>query len=212
MVLINLLQYQIWDLPVNKSECPKAIYLSSKMASRDRKVLDDLNIRYIINATREVDNEFEDANDDHFSYHRSVDAPFSLVVSSFWQHLNVIVARCVVADSESADISGFFEGCWAFIDEAFQQESSVLVHCAQGSPFPADKSPRKGYAEIHLLGVSRSPTIVVSYLVGMQGWRLDTAYSHVRQMREEVQINRGFYRQLHLLDSRLHGTGSKSCK
>jgi protein-tyrosine phosphatase len=52
--------------------------------------------------------------------------------------------------------------------------------------------------------VSRSATIVVSYLVGACGWRLPAAYAHVQRHREVVDINRGFYRQLLQLDARLH--------
>jgi len=155
----------IWDLPLQEEEehgRRRALFLSSKMASRDRKALDDLNIRYIINATREVDNEFEQTENGRFVYH-----------------------RCLIADNESTDIAQHFEACWAFIDDAFRNGSGVLVHCAQG--------------------VSRSPTIVVSYLVGVKGWRLDDAYTHVRRMREAVHVNRGFYQQLCQLDALIHG-------
>lgn len=139
----------------------RGLFLGSKFPSRDRKALDDLHIRHILNVTWEVTNEFEDSDD--FTYH-----------------------RCVVADKESEDIARYFEECWAFIDDAFRQGSSVLVHCAQG--------------------VSRSATIVVSYLVGACGWRLPAAYAHVQRHREVVDINRGFYRQLLQLDARLHDT------
>jgi hypothetical protein len=44
-----------------------------------------------------------------------------------------LLRRCVVADKESEDIARYFEECWAFIDDAFRQGSSVLVHCAQGN-------------------------------------------------------------------------------
>jgi len=45
----------------------------------------------------------------------------------------------------------------------------------------------------------------VSYLVGVKGWRLDDAYTHVRRMREAVHVNRGFYQQLCQLDALIHG-------
>jgi hypothetical protein len=52
-----------------------------------------------------------------------------------------LLRRCVVADKESEDIARYFEECWAFIDDAFRQGSSVLVHCAQGKTTTHDDTP-----------------------------------------------------------------------
>lgn len=54
---------------------------------------------------------------------------------------------------------------------------AVLVHCK--------------------MGVSRSASTVIAFLMKQQGWTLDEALNHVRERRPIVQPNEGFLKQLH---------------
>ncbi|KAL0175932.1 hypothetical protein M9458_028262, partial [Cirrhinus mrigala] len=47
------------------------------------------------------------------------------------------------------------------------------------------------------MGVSRSASTVIAYLMKQQGWALDHALNHVRERRPIVQPNEGFLKQLH---------------
>jgi hypothetical protein len=67
-------RWQIWQ--TRGAGEGRGLFLGSKFPSRDRKALDDLHIRHILNVTWEVTNEFEDSDD--FTYHRSASLLSSL--------------------------------------------------------------------------------------------------------------------------------------
>lgn len=76
-----------------------------------------------------------------------------------------------LGDSPQAHIGLHFDRCCAFIDSG-----STVVHC--------------------LLGVSRSPTIVASYLVWKHGMTAKEAMALIQQKRACVSPNFGFLSQL----------------
>eukprot|EP01015_Nassula_variabilis_P017222 TRINITY_DN2697_c0_g1_i10.p2 TRINITY_DN2697_c0_g1~~TRINITY_DN2697_c0_g1_i10.p2 ORF type:complete len:147 (-),score=43.27 TRINITY_DN2697_c0_g1_i10:135-575(-) len=78
-------------------------------------------------------------------------------------------------DSENYNILEHFESCYNFIDEGLKY-TNVLVHCAAG--------------------VSRSPTIVIMYLVKKQNMTVGEAFSFVQAKRSCIQPNKGFLEQL----------------
>jgi len=63
------------------------------------------------------------------------------------------------------------------------QKGNVLVHC--------------------FAGVSRSSTIVISYLMKKLNWSYREALEHVRKQRWVVNPNPGFVRQLKRLETKL---------
>jgi hypothetical protein len=91
--------------------------------------------------------------------------------------------RIPVQDSIGADLSQYFDEAAAFIDEAKASGYSVLVHCQQG--------------------VSRSPTVVLSYLMLRCHMTLKQAYVLVKTARPEAKPKTNFLRQLTDLEARL---------
>lgn len=81
-----------------------------------------------------------------------------------------------------------FEECFAFIDSAQQQGSKVLVYCMSGA--------------------SRSPTIVIGYLMKLRGWRLAECYKWVKEKRPNLNIKAGDTRRLMELEMQIHGSCS----
>ncbi len=73
------------------------------------------------------------------------------------------------------------DNCFDFIDRGRQAGGRVLVHCLQG--------------------ISRSPTVVIAYLMRKRGWSLDEAMAHVRKVRGVVAPNSGFLTMLRRLGS-----------
>lgn len=66
--------------------------------------------------------------------------------------------------------------CLFFLEDARRKNSKVLVHCQAG--------------------VSRSPTIVIAYLMRLLGISMNDAYNRVRELRPIVAPNIVFWSQL----------------
>jgi len=88
-----------------------------------------------------------------------------------------------VPDSPATDLLSNFEECHQFIDRAFEAGSCILVHCAAG--------------------VSRSATIVISYIMKKKRMPYEEAYHFVKEKRLIISPNEGFIRQLKIYEEML---------
>ncbi len=79
-------------------------------------------------------------------------------------------------DVPDANIAQHFEQATTFIDEVAANEP-VLVHC--------------------VVGASRSVSVVLAYLMKKNNWDVETALSHVKNLRSVAEPNEGFLKQLH---------------
>ena len=79
-------------------------------------------------------------------------------------------------DAEGAPIAEHFEGVGRFIGEARRGGGAVLVHC--------------------MCGVSRSATLVLSYLMAAEGMTLRAAFAHAKARRPVIAPNPTFARAL----------------
>ena len=92
-----------------------------------------------------------------------------------------------VYDDSKSNISIYFEKSSEFIDKAI---------CAGGKS-EMGKDYQVGNVLVHCMaGKSRSPTLVVAYLVSKKGMTLDEALQLVKQNRPIIRINLGFVEQL----------------
>ncbi|KDQ56383.1 hypothetical protein JAAARDRAFT_195032 [Jaapia argillacea MUCL 33604] len=99
--------------------------------------------------------------------------------------------RLSLTDSPGSSISNVADEAIRFIDDAITAKNGsgkILVHCSAG--------------------VSRSPTIVVAYLMTRQGMSLKEALGRVVLARPTVSPNPGFLRQLKDLEMSLFGSVS----
>lgn len=105
------------------------------------------------------------------------DRSFGLINTSkhFYKAAGIQFHGIEAIDVPSFSLKRFFKETSDFIDEALRNGGKVYVHCQ--------------------MGISRSSTIVLAYLIMMKGW---TAQEAVRTVRARRQIipNDGFLRQL----------------
>lgn len=89
----------------------------------------------------------------------------------------VIYSHISVNDIPTARISHKFSEAFNFIDGALKHGGTVLVHC--------------------FAGVSRSGTIMISYVMKKKRMSYPEAFGYVRSRYSLVNPNSGFVRQLH---------------
>ncbi|XP_010436083.1 PREDICTED: dual specificity protein phosphatase 1B isoform X2 [Camelina sativa] len=99
-----------------------------------------------------------------------------------------------VVDREETDLTVYFDECFSFIDQAIQSGGGVLVHC--------------------FMGMSRSVTIVVAYLMKKHGMGFSKAMELVKSRRPQALPNSGFISQLLKFEKsiQVHGDASADKK
>lgn len=93
-----------------------------------------------------------------------------------------------VNDEVEADLYSKLQNACAFIDTHKEKNEAVLVFSS--------------------LGISRSATVVVAYLMHHYKFTLKEAYSHLTQCCPTVRPNRGFIHQLSKFEEYLFGTAT----
>ncbi|XP_070572447.1 serine/threonine/tyrosine-interacting-like protein 1 [Ptychodera flava] len=92
--------------------------------------------------------------------------------------------QLAVTDDNEADLSVHFQSACQFIESHSKKGKVVLV-----------------YSE---LGISRSVTIVVAYLMYFYKWSLEDAYRHVEDCKPTIRPNRAFIEQLSQWEKEIH--------
>ncbi|KAJ3504507.1 hypothetical protein NLJ89_g7898 [Agrocybe chaxingu] len=104
---------------------------------------------------------------------------------------DVTYHRLGLNDSASSSITSTIDAATKIIDDALKSKGGtgrILVHCSAG--------------------VSRSPTVVVGYLMKQRGMTLREALGLVLRARPQVSPNPGFLQQLKDLEVELRGSVS----
>jgi protein-tyrosine phosphatase len=91
--------------------------------------------------------------------------------------------RLVIDDDQDERISEHFFKVHSIIKEALIDNKNVVVHCAAG--------------------MSRSPTLVIAYLMIENRWGFEETINFVRKKRPIVEPNIGFVKQLKGLEFKL---------
>jgi protein-tyrosine phosphatase len=98
---------------------------------------------------------------------------------------NIKYLRVDIDDNPRVAISEHFEPAHEFLQQAFDEKTAVLVHCQAG--------------------ISRSTTIVLSYLMKSFGMNLSDAYYRTKEKRTVISPNIGFLIQLIEYEKKLYG-------
>ena len=100
---------------------------------------------------------------------------------NYWAEL--VYLGLPLRDKSSEPIDAFFYPCYRFISAAISSGNSVLIHC--------------------LRGVSRSSTILLSYLILQEHCPYHNAFEALRTLRPCVNPNLGYQRRLQVWSDRL---------
>lgn len=95
------------------------------------------------------------------------------------------VLHIPLLDDESTDLSPFFTTVFKEIDDARKSAGRVLLLCA--------------------MGISRSATFAIAYLMCIEKMSLHDAYKHVQYCRNIICPNIGFFQQMIDLEHKLYG-------
>ncbi|KAK6743829.1 hypothetical protein RB195_010870 [Necator americanus] len=98
-------------------------------------------------------------------------------------HMKVL--HIPVLDDESTDLTPYFTTVFKEIDEARKSAGRLLLLCA--------------------MGISRSATFAITYLMCIEKMSLHDAYKHVQYCRNIVCPNVGFFQQMIDLEEKLYG-------
>ncbi|XP_025191429.1 dual specificity protein phosphatase 3 [Melanaphis sacchari] len=102
----------------------------------------------------------------------------------FYRPFNIQYMGLALCDDPNVAINEYFDSVSNFIDDALLQKGKVLVHC--------------------IMGISRSATITIAYLMIKKGLRAKEAVEKVKKARD-IRPNNGFLKQLAQLDNdRVH--------
>eukprot|EP01080_Neovahlkampfia_damariscottae_P007910 gene7910-12378_t len=141
------------------------LYLGGKSSAENEYFLQESKITHILNLAEELKNYFPEK----YKY-----------------------KKLDLEDNEECDISKYFEETNEFIQEAYENNGKILVHCVGG--------------------VSRSSTVTISYLMKHQKMTLREAFDFVKEKRQEIQPNLGFFKQLIEYEDVLFGSTTITVK
>ncbi len=152
---------------------PVNVHRDRKSALTERAIT-DLRISHIVNATNAPPANYE--------------RPFTssgFIKNMFEDRadLNLKYFRVPIDDISVQDIKGHFGAAHEFIHDAIKGGGRVLVHC--------------------FAGVSRSSTLVISYLMQHRNMSYLDAFDYVKRRRDVIQPNIGFIEQLKAFESEL---------
>lgn len=95
------------------------------------------------------------------------------------------VLHMPMSDYGNQDLRELMDQCIDFIEQTKQKHEKILVHCR--------------------LGVNRSTTIVLAYLMLRERWTLKQAWTHVKAQRTQALPQQGYWLQLIALEKDLFG-------
>eukprot|EP00798_Chlamydomonas_sp_ICE-L_P001790 gene1790-33210_t len=143
-------EFEVFEtLDDNPMKIVPGLYLGSFMAEQNLDKLKTEGITHVLC----VANDLDASHPDEFKY-----------------------LQIMISDRPTSDLVTHFPKCFAFIDEAIEQQGSVLVHC--------------------MAGVSRSASVVIGYIMNKRGMKYEEVFSLVREVRPWVRPNMGFENQL----------------
>lgn len=145
------------------------LYLGDVYSARDFIIFEHLNIKYVINCTKEESNNFEHKNIKYLNI--KIDDKFTENICNYFDKSCTFINNCIMDNNKMNNLD------YKNISECLNDNNkSILIHCQAG--------------------ISRSATIVISYLMKMNKINYQEAFEYVKYNRPCISPNMGFIEQL----------------
>ena len=161
------------------------LYLGTGQQANTDAVIVNLGITHIVNATKEIPCKYT-ANDLGQNKEEKENAQNPESENPKVPAVQYLHIQIDDMESAAAELRKHFESATGFIDSALSVDTNrVLVHCE--------------------MGVSRSTTLVLAYLMKYGKMTLCQAYDHTKKCRDLIRPNEGFFAQLVEYEETLSG-------
>ncbi|KAM3612347.1 uncharacterized protein V6R79_007170 [Siganus canaliculatus] len=155
-----------FDMRPYKEYIDNEILVTMAQMDKPSKILDNLYLGSEWNAAN-----FEELQKNNVGYILNMTREIDNFFPESFTYMNIRVY-----DVESTDLLPHWTDTYNFIETARKSGQAVLVHCK--------------------MGISRSGSTVIAYVMKEQNWPLDVALAFVRDRRSIVKPNDGFMKQL----------------
>ncbi|XP_068180983.1 protein phosphatase Slingshot homolog 3 isoform X2 [Antennarius striatus] len=155
-----------FDLRPYKEYIDNEIIVTMAQIDKPSKIFDYLYLGSEWNAAN-----FEELQKNNVGYILNVTREIDNFFPEAFTYMNIRVY-----DVETSDLLSHWTDTYNFINTARKSGQAVLVHCK--------------------MGISRSGSTVVAYVMKQQHWPLDVALAFVKERRSIVKPNEGFMKQL----------------
>ena len=189
----------------NVTEICPGLFLGDINVALDRTFLREKNISHVVNCTTEIPNVFAKSN---MNVLNSMGYPIETIYDE--EEVEIQYLQLNLVDVESEIISCHFQETFNFLnkilgDDEEDGDSSVMKTNDTSSTSSSSSSRRaRGNVLVHCAqGVSRSATIVASYLMRKENMSCNDALAFIKYLRPVSGPNDGFRTQLKQLEEEL---------
>ena len=189
----------------NVTEIRPGLFLGDINVALDRTFLREKNISHVVNCTTEIPNVFAKSN---MNVLNSMGYPIETIYDE--EEVEIQYLQLNLVDVESEIISCHFQETFNFLnkilgDDEEDGDSSVMKTNDTSSTSSSSSSRRaRGNVLVHCAqGVSRSATIVASYLMRKENMSCNDALAFIKYLRPVSRPNDGFRTQLKQLEEEL---------
>jgi dual specificity MAP kinase phosphatase len=156
------------------SEIIPRLFIGNKISASDESLINKLDIKYILNVTKDHPNYFQHRSDLIYKQISVNDSSQEDIGMHFEDALKFIGENQITLLSILATIGTSFKltKLHLFLDEGRKKGKGVLVHCQAG--------------------ISRSATVVIAFLMKHEKMTLNDAYKLVKEKRPVISPNLNF--------------------
>eukprot|EP01084_Bolivina_argentea_P041164 75968_1 len=159
------------------------LYLGDARQAVNWSVVYHLQITHILNVTKAAPNQFSDS--------QNLENIKNDLLPSVYEHYAnhpIKYLQLQVLDEVNESFDPYFDKTFKFMDDAMHENNAcnnnkILVHCQ--------------------MGISRSATMLIGYLMHHKQMSLVDSYAHVKKCRNVICPNNGFLKQLMVLEQKL---------